>query len=208
MTGDTLELVIYYGNSSWLGMNLRARCIVRPPSLGVEFGVLESREGSGGGRRGILPDAGALGTLGRLGRRLGRGSLVLLLQSRVPRSVAAVKTAAGRTAAAKAKWEGGGSGNLVDRHGSGSHGRGRTVVAGEARSLAGTERAALRLLRQNGRLGPLWTLAAFSKGRGRHSSACNTTEDAYSCEEDVDLHCLVLGGLFELSSECNFQTHG
>ena len=49
-------------------MNLRARCIVRPPSLGVEFGVLESREGSGGGRRGILPDAGALGTLGRLGR--------------------------------------------------------------------------------------------------------------------------------------------
>ena len=168
VTGDTLELVIYYGNSSWLGMNLRARCIVRPPSLGVEFGVLESREGSGGGRRGILPDAGALGTLGRLGRRLGRGSLVLLLQSRVPRSVAAVKTAAGRTAAAKAKWEGGGSGNLVDvdRRGSGSHGRGRAVVAGEARSLAGTERAALRLLRQNGRLGPLWTLAAFSKGRG------------------------------------------
>ena len=71
VTGDTLELVIYYGNSSWLGMNLRARCIVRPPSLGVEFGVLESREGSGGGRRGILPDAGPLGTLGRLGR-LGR----------------------------------------------------------------------------------------------------------------------------------------
>lgn len=112
--------------------------------------------------------------------------------------------AAGHAAAAEAEWEGGGSGNLVDRHGGGSHGgdrtaAGRSLAGGATRSLAGTERAALCLLRQNGRLGPLWTLAAFSKG-----SACSTAEDAYSCEEDADLHCLVFGGLFELVSELSW----